>query len=91
MKYFEFTAEIIQTNKGGAFVPIPIDIKEHFGKGRLKVKATFDGVEYLGSIVNMGFKRSDGSICYIIGILKDIRKRIKKDFGDQVFVTIEVL
>gem|GEM_PF-3585833 len=28
---------------------------------------------YDGSVVNMGVKNSDGSVCYIIGFLKDIR------------------
>ena len=33
----------------------------------------FDGIPYDGSIVNMGVKNPDGSVCYIIGILKSIR------------------
>ncbi len=49
----------------------------------------FDGVSYEGSIVNMGVKREDGSICYILGVRKDIRKKIGKDIGDRVSVTIE--
>lgn len=50
----------------------------------------FDGVSYEGSIVNMGVKREDGSICCILGIRKDIRKKIGKDIGDRVNVTIEL-
>lgn len=50
--------------------------------------ATFDGVEYAGSIVNMGVKRDDGSTCYIIGLRKDIRAQIGKQPGDRVKVTI---
>lgn len=53
----------------------------------MKVHATFDGIEYDGSIVNMGVKNSDGSICYIIGIKKDIRKQLNKGDGDTVKVT----
>jgi citrate lyase gamma subunit len=34
-------------------------------------------------------KNEDGSICYIIGILKDIRKKINKQFGDKIKVTIK--
>lgn len=37
----------------------------------------------------MGLKNSDGSICYIIGIRKDIREKIGKQPGDLVEVTIE--
>ena len=49
---------------------------------------TFDGEPYDGSIVNMGVKDADGRICYIIGIRKDIRARIKKQVGDMVAVTV---
>lgn len=75
---FEATIKESTAGKGGAYVVFPYDIKKEFNKGRVKVIATFDGIEYLGSIVNMGLKNEDGSICYIIGVLKDIRKTIKK-------------
>ena len=70
-----------------AYVAVPVDIKKEFGKGRLKVHATFDGVPYDGSIVNMGVKNDDGSICYIIGVRKDIRAKIGKQAGDLINVT----
>ena len=72
-----------------AYVPFPYDIRTEFGKGRVKVHATFDGEPYDGSIVNMGVKQADGSICYIIGIRKEIRSKIGKQPGDLVLVTIE--
>ena len=37
----------------------------------------------------MGVKNQDGSICYEIGVLKDIRKKISKQPGDMVQVTIK--
>ena len=37
----------------------------------------------------MGLKNEDGSICYIIGIRKDIRNKIGKQPGDKIFVTIQ--
>jgi hypothetical protein len=58
------------------------------GKGRIKVHAEFDGEPYDGSIVNMGVKNKDGSICYIIGIRKDIRNKINKNYGDKIIVKI---
>jgi hypothetical protein len=67
----------------------PYDVRTEFGKGRVKVHAEFDGEPYDGSIVNMGMKNEDGSVCYIIGILKDIRKKINKQFGDKIKVTIK--
>ncbi len=80
-----FTATIEQSgDMDAAFVRVPIDIKKDYGKGRLKVQATFDGNPYSGSVVNMGVKNADGSVCYIIGITQAIRKKIDKTFGDKV-------
>ena len=81
---------VIQKNPDmdAAYVIFPYDIHEEFGKGRVKVRATFDGVPYDGSIVNMGVKDADGKVCYVIGMTKAIRKKIEKTFGDPVAVTI---
>lgn len=76
--------------KGGAYVRFPYDIRKEFGKGRVKAEITFDGEPYTGSIVNMGVKNEDGSVCYIIGIRKDIREKIGKQPGDTVKVTVTV-
>lgn len=79
---YSFDAVIIQNeDMDAAFVEVPFDIKALFGKGRLPVDATFDGVPYSGQIVKMGLP------CYIIGVRKDIRKKIGKSFGDMVHVT----
>ncbi|TDW14822.1 uncharacterized protein DUF1905 [Breznakia blatticola] len=75
--------------KGGAYIEVPFDIKKEFQKGRLPVHATFDGVPYDGSIVNMGLKKENGDICYILGITKAIRNQIGKSIGDQVEVTLQ--
>jgi hypothetical protein len=88
-KSFEFEAVIKKVpDIDGAYVEIPFDLREEFGKGRLKVHATFDNVAYDGSIVNMGLKHADGRICYILGLRKDIRAKIGKEPGDSVKVTI---
>ncbi len=80
----EFDAVILQNeNMDAAYVEVPFDIKALYGKGRLAVHATFDGVPYDGQIVRMG------TPCFIIGIRKDIRKQIGKGFGDVVHVTFE--
>ena len=88
---FESKIYTSEVGKGGAYVIFPYDVRAEFGKGRVKVQATFDGVDYQGSIVNMGVKNEDGSICYILGIRKDIRKQINKDIGDSVVVTVREL
>ena len=59
-----------------------------FWKGRVKVHATFDGIPYDGSIVNMGVKNEDGSVCYILGMLKSIRTQLGKGDGDTVHIVI---
>ena len=89
MKSYKFEAVIEPVpDHHGAFVRFPYDIRKEFGKGRVKVQATFDGVPYCGSIVNMGVKNEDSSICYIIGVRKDIMKQMGKSVGDTVAVTI---
>ncbi|NQP34621.1 DUF1905 domain-containing protein [Streptococcus suis] len=89
IKVYEFQAVIHPVpDKGGAYIIFPYDIRQEFGKGRVKVHATFDGYPYDGSIVNMGMKDEEGNICYILGIQKAIRATIGKQPGDTVFVTI---
>lgn len=81
---YEFNAVILRNGEmDAAYIKVPIDIKEVFGKGRLLVHATFDGVPYDGQVVKMG------TPCYIIGVRKDIRKKINKSFGDTIAVTIQ--
>lgn len=88
-KLYEFEAIVQKVpDIDGAYIKIPFDIKTEFHKGRVPVHATFDTEPYDGSIVNMGIKNDDGSICYIIGIRKDIRAKIGKQPGDIIQVTI---
>ncbi|MDR1469188.1 MAG: DUF1905 domain-containing protein [Spirochaetaceae bacterium] len=91
-KVYAFEAEIKKVpDMDGAYVVFPFDLKQEFGKGRVKVCAEFDGEPYEGSIVNMGVKNEDGSVCYIIGVRKDIRQKIGKQAGDRVQVTIQAV
>ena len=90
-KIYEYNAVIqaSDTGKGGAYAIFPYDLRAEFGKGRVKVHATFDGEPYNGSIVNMGVKNPNGSVCYIIGVIKSIREKTGKQPGDTVRVTIK--
>lgn len=65
-----------------AWVEIPFDVKAVFGKGRVRVHAEFDGEPYDGIITRMG------TPCHIIGVRKDIRRKIGKQPGDTVHITI---
>ena len=88
MKKYEFDAVLNELSDGGAYVKFPWDVRSEFGHGRVKVHAEFDGVPYDGSIVNMGVRNEDGSVCYIIGVLKSIRLKLGKHDGDMLHVVI---
>ena len=91
-KSYKFQAEIKKVpGIDGAYIVFPYDIKKEFGKGRVKVNVLFDGIPYSGSIVNMGIKNLDGSVCYIIGILKEIRRKIGKQAGELVEVEVDTV
>lgn len=83
-KKLEFDAVLIKNqDMDAAYVEVPFDIKDIFGKSRLAVHTTFDGEPYDGQVVKMG------TPCHIIGVRKDIRKKISKQPGDMVHVTLE--
>jgi len=87
---FEYDAVLHElADNGGAYVAFPWDIRAAFGRGRVRVRAAFDGAPYDGSIVNMGLKHPDGSVCYLIGVPKAIRRQIGKRDGDVIRVVIE--
>lgn len=82
-KTYEFEAELKKVpDIDGAYVEFPYDVREEFGRGRVKVRATFAGVPYDGSLVRMG---TPG---HIIGVRKDIRAAVRKQPGDTVHVTV---
>lgn len=82
-KVYEFEAVIKKVpDIDGAYIEVPLDVKKEFGKGRVKVHATFDGEPYDGSLVRM--KTAN----HIIGLRKDIRLKIGKQPGDKIRITI---
>lgn len=84
MKTYKFKARIEAASGGGACVFFPYDVESEFGtKGRVPIKATFDGVSYTGSMVKYGAPQ------HMLGILKSIREQIGKGPGDMVDVTVE--
>ncbi len=80
----KFEAEIKPAGENnGAYVIVPYDIPSVFGKkGMVPVIAKIDGVEYRGSLSPM----LKG--CHVLGILKHIREKIGKSFGDIVSVEL---
>ena len=81
-KEHKFTAVIQDAGKGGAYVVVPFDVEQVFGKKRVKVKATIDGHPYRGSLVRMGGSE------HILGVLKKIRTEIGKTYGDEVTILV---
>jgi len=80
---YQFRAVIENAGDGGAYVFVPLEIENTFGQKRLKIKATIDGEPYRGTLVRMGGPQ------HILLVLKEIRERIGKSFGDEVSVEFE--
>ncbi len=80
----EFEAVIEKPPKTpGAYIVIPFDVREVYGtKGRVQVKAAFDGHPHRGSLAPMGGR-------HVLGVRKDIQQAIGKTHGDRVKVVIE--
>ncbi len=87
-KRYEYDATLHEEADGGAWVAFPWDLRAEFGRGSVKVRASFDGIPYQGSLVNMGVKNPDGSACYVIGVKKAIRQALGKRDGDRIHVVI---
>ena len=80
---YQFRAVIENAGDGGAYVVVPLDVENTFGQKRLKIKATIDGEPYRGTLVRMGDTQ------HMLPVLKDIRLRIGKSFGDEVTIEFE--
>ena len=49
-KRYEYDAVIYELDdNGGAYIAFPWNIREEFGKGRVKVHALFNGIPYNGT------------------------------------------
>jgi hypothetical protein len=83
MKKYRFKAKIEAGEGGGAYVFFPYDTEKEFAtKGRVPVKATFDGVPYTGSLAKCG------SPLHVLGMLKTVRVQTGKGPGDTVELVV---
>jgi Bacteriocin-protection, YdeI or OmpD-Associated/Domain of unknown function (DUF1905) len=83
MKKYKFKAKIEAGDGGGAHVLFPYDTEKEFAtKGKVPVKATFDGVPYAGSLIKYGHPQ------HMLGLLKSIREQIGKGPGDTIEVVV---
>ena len=65
-----------------AYIDVPMEISTQFTKGVVYVRATFNGEPYEGRMMRWATPH------HMIGIRKDIRKKIGKNPGDTIQVTI---
>jgi hypothetical protein len=83
MKKYKFKAKIEAGDGGGAYVLFPYDVQTEFAtRGKVAVKATFNGVPYAGSLIKYGQPQ------HMLGILKAIREQIGKGPGDTIDVEL---
>ncbi len=78
-----FRAVIQEGDGGGAYVTIPFDVEQEYGKKRVKIRATVNGEPYRGTLVRMGGPD------HMLIILKEIRQKIGKSVGDEVTIELE--
>jgi Bacteriocin-protection, YdeI or OmpD-Associated/Domain of unknown function (DUF1905) len=83
MKKYKFKAKIEPGDGGGAYVLFPFDTEKEFAtKGKVPVKATFDGVPYAGSLIKYGHPLR------VLGVPKAIREQTGKGPGHTVEVVV---
>jgi hypothetical protein len=83
MKKYKFKAKIEPGDGGGAYVLFPFDTEKEFAtKGKVPVKATFDGVPYAGSLIKYGHP------LHVLGVPKAIREQTGKAPGHTVEVVV---
>ena len=71
-------------NSDGVYIEFPYDVEQVYGvRGQVKVKATFDGILYRGSLAKMGHH------CHCLLVRKDIRQQLAKNPGDTVQITVQ--
>ncbi|HUE97985.1 MAG TPA: YdeI/OmpD-associated family protein [Anaerolineales bacterium] len=83
-KKHTFKAVIQNAGGGGAFVKVPFDVEKAFGAKKPRVKAMIEGIPYRGILTRMGTEH------HLLIILKEIREKIGRTFGDEVKITVEL-
>ena len=83
MKKYRFNAKMESGTGGGAFILFPYETEQEFGtKAKVPVRATIDGVPYMGSLIKYGHPQ------HALGIPKTIREQIDKEPGDTIEVVL---
>jgi hypothetical protein len=83
MKTYKFQARIEPADGGGAYVFFPFDTQLEFAtRSKVPVKATFDGVQFTGSLTPYGQPQ------HMLHVPKAIRQQIGKSIGDLIDVKL---
>ena len=83
MKRYKFTAAIQRSTGWGAYVIVPHNVPQEFGrKGRIPVQAKLDGLPYAGSLM------PSGTEYHLLAVPKDIRAQLGKEPGDLIRVEL---
>jgi bifunctional DNA-binding transcriptional regulator/antitoxin component of YhaV-PrlF toxin-antitoxin module len=82
-KKYKFKATIEPAGMGGTYVLFPYDTEKEFGtKGKVPVKATFNGIAYTGSLIKYGAPQ------HMLHVPKAIREEMGKGVGDVVDIVV---
>jgi hypothetical protein len=83
MRKYKFRAKIEASDGGGAYVLFPYDTEKEFAtKGKVPVKATFNGVPDQGSLIKYGKPQ------HVLGVPKAIREQTGKKPEDTIEVVV---
>src|SRR6516225_10259455 len=83
MKKYKFKAKIEAGDDGGAYVLFPYDTGKEFAtKGKVPVKATFNGLPHRGSLIKYAHPR------HSLGMPKAIREQTGKGSGATIEVVV---
>jgi len=83
MNKYRFRAKIEAGGGGGAYVLFPFDVEKEFGtKGKIPVKAEFNGIPYSGSLVKYG------NPLHMLGVPKVIREQAGAGPGETIDVEL---
>ena len=83
MKKYKFKARFEEGDGGGAYVLFPYDTEKEFAtKGKVPVKATFNGVSDTGSLIKYG------KPLHMLGVSKAVREQAGKGPGDTIEVVV---
>ncbi len=82
----KFKTKLITYDISGAwtFLTVPFSVEKEYGtKAKVKVKGTIDGLSYESTLLPLGGGKHN------LVVKKEIRKKIGKEAGDTVSVTME--